>query len=154
MVVPADGTLTLAPRRVHKLRAAATALLCAVARSKRFVDFRALRSFAGLAASSYAYCQYANLFTCCIYDNLAIYTSEFGTSPGFSLCAGLRGRRVKLHKSATKELRFWAHLTTDDCTAQLITPCAVSALYADALHEHWGAVCNGVSVFGFFPEAV
>ena len=154
MVLHADGMLTLAPHRVHKLCAAATALLCAAARSKHLIDFCALRSFAGLAASSYACCQYANLFTWCIYDNLALYTSEFRTSPGFSLCTGLHGRRVKLHKGATKELHFWVHLTTDDCTVQLIAPCAVTTLYTDASEEHWGAVYNGISVSGFFPEAV
>ena len=41
------------------------------------MDYRSLRSLAGMAASTYACCQYANLYVRCIYDELALYSRTF-----------------------------------------------------------------------------
>lgn len=53
-VVHAQGTLELAPKRLAKVHQHASALLGMVARQKRFVPFRQVRQFCGLAASTYA----------------------------------------------------------------------------------------------------
>lgn len=72
-IVNVNGILSLSQRRLIKLRHVAKQLIQYAARNKRFVSFSKLRSFAGLAASTYASCLYARLFVRGIYNVLASY---------------------------------------------------------------------------------
>ena len=69
--VHAEGRLALTPARFTKVRAGAGALLAALKSHRRFVSFRALRSFAGLACSCFAAVPYARLYVRALYDVLA-----------------------------------------------------------------------------------
>jgi hypothetical protein len=72
-VVSVNGTLTLCSRRLVKVRRFAKQLIQYAARNKRFISFSKLRSFAGMAVSTYASCLYARLFVRGIYNVLATY---------------------------------------------------------------------------------
>ena len=112
----ASGVLQLTSRRFNKVRASAAALLVSLRRARRFVDFRMLRSFAGLAASCYAAVPFARLYVRALYNALAEYERRYRACPGFSPKFGLRGARVKLPKPAEKELCFWSALSWDEAT--------------------------------------
>lgn len=123
-------------------------------RSKRFVSFVLLREFAGVAASTYHACIFAKLQVRGIYDVLKEYSSRYSALPMFSAKYGLFNKRAKLNKTAYKELEFWRTLSPAQCHINLIAPKKVLDLYTDASTYRWGAVCNGVSVSGEFPESL
>lgn len=127
-----SGKVSLTEERRRKVRRGAGRLLHALASSRRFVAFKELRSFAGLAASCFAAVPLARLFVRAIYDVLADYERRYRLVGGYSHKWGLRGHRAKLSKPAERELRFWARLPLEECVTSLVAPSAVSVLYTDA----------------------
>lgn len=156
----ATGRLALTERRFHKVRARAAGLLRSMRFSRRFLAYRDLRSFVGLAASCYAAVPFARLYVRALYGVLAEYERRYRAVPGFSPRWGLRGHRCKLPKPAEKELAFWAELAWADSVTDLVAPSGVAVLYTDASSYRWGAVLVDSSgsasnrVSGEFPEGL
>lgn len=155
VLINVDGTMQLAPRRFSKLHAMAKSLLGLYAMHRRFVPFKALRSFLGVAASTYEVVPRARLYTFHLYAELAEYQRRYSTCSGYSHKCGLAHLRVKLRKPALKELLFWGDLQRDECRTTLFTPVGIAHLYTDASQRMWGAVLlqNGkrIEVSGLFP---
>ena len=152
--VNTDGQLCLTEHRRSKVRQAASALLSGLVHQRRFVPFRQLRVFTGMATSTYACCPLARLSLRGLYGCFREYLHRYGTEASFTHKFGSPHRRVKLDKAAESELRWWAALTAADCATTLVALSHGQVLWTDASSLRWGAVCDGIRIMGDFPESI
>lgn len=140
MILDVSGKVSLSPSRFHKVSALALKLLKMVASNRRFVPFSVVRSFLGVAGSCYLAVPQARIRTFNLYTALHQYMRLYRTVPGFTPKSGLPGHRIKLNKSAQRDLKFWASLKMTDCYSFLAPPANHVKLVTDASLDQWAAV--------------
>lgn len=157
-VVSVDGKLSLSQSRHAKVTRMAKKLLHCHNSERRFVPFKLLRSFLGVAVSCYEAVQRACLNCFHLFACPNKYQKCYSTSPGFDAKRGLTGQRPKLTKPALRELLYWVQLDFSTCYLIMCLPKGISFLYTDASSRLWGAVLvqNGINtaVSGFSPPDI
>lgn len=108
--VTASGNLSLTEVRFRKLHAQGAKLLSLATSNRRFVPFRLLRQFLGVAVASFdaiklARVQCHHMFAC-----LKEYERRYRHLPTFSDKFGVSYLRVKLSTAALRSLKYWVSL--------------------------------------------
>ena len=100
--------MSLTPARFHKVTNMAKKLVYLHNAHKRFVSFRLLKQFLGVAVSTFEAIQLARLCTHTLFSCCTQYERRYKSV--FHPKWGAPGKRVKLNKAAFKELLFWANV--------------------------------------------
>lgn len=113
-IVSATGTVALTDKRFNKLKTQTKQVIKSSNNSYRFITYSKLLAFLGVLVSCFDAIPLARIYAQSFYDCISTYRQLY-SSEYFNPKYGVRGKRVKLNKTACKMLRTIESIPLAQC---------------------------------------